>query len=91
MFFSLTENMSATVTQAVGVTGSGRERLGRMLGADAIRDEITAQAAGAAHCVPEVNTVFEIGGQDSKYIQIEDGRVVDFQMNKMTSSGTSTR
>lgn len=61
-----------------------------MLGADAIRDEITAQAAGAAHCVPEVNTVFEIGGQDSKYIQIEDGRVVDFQMNKICAAGTGS-
>lgn len=87
---SIKERFGELVFQAVGVTGSGRERMGRMLGADAIRDEITAQAAGAAHCVPEVNTVFEIGGQDSKYIQIEDGRVVDFQMNKICAAGTGS-
>ena len=87
---SIKERFGELVFQAVGVTGSGRERVGRMLGADAICDEITAQAAGAAHCVPEVNTVFEIGGQDSKYIQIEDGRVVDFQMNKICAAGTGS-
>lgn len=87
---SIKERFGELVFQAVGVTRSGRERMGRMLGADAIRDEITAQAAGAAHCVPEVNTVFEIGGQDSKYIQIEDGRVVDFQMNKICAAGTGS-
>lgn len=56
---------------AVGVTGSGRERVGKRIGADAVRDEITAQAKGAAHWVPEVDTVFEIGGQDSKYISMQ--------------------
>lgn len=87
---SIKERFGELVFQAVGVTGSGRERVGRMLGADAIRDEITAQAAGAAHCVPEVDTVFEIGGQDSKYIRIEDGRVADFQMNKICAAGTGS-
>lgn len=75
---------------AVGVTGSGRERVGRRIGADAVRDEITAQARGAAHWVPEVDTVFEIGGQDSKYISIKDGEVVDFQMNKICAAGTGS-
>ena len=75
---------------AVGVTGSGRERVGRRIGADAVRDEITAQAKGAAHWVPEVDTVFEIGGQDSKYICIKDGEVVDFQMNKICAAGTGS-
>ena len=75
---------------AVGVTGSGRERVGKRIGADAVRDEITAQAKGAAHWVPEVDTVFEIGGQDSKYISIRDGEVVDFQMNKICAAGTGS-
>lgn len=55
---------------AVGVTGSGRERIGRLIGADAVRDEITAQARAAVHWSPDVDTVFEIGGQDSKYISL---------------------
>lgn len=75
---------------AVGVTGSGRERVGKRIGADAVRDEITAQAKGAAHWVPEVDTVFEIGGQDSKYISIQNGEVVDFQMNKICAAGTGS-
>ena len=75
---------------AVGVTGSGRARIGKRIGADAVRDEITAQAKGAAHWVPEVDTVFEIGGQDSKYISIQNGEVVDFQMNKICAAGTGS-
>ncbi len=75
---------------AVGVTGSGRERVGKRIGADAVRDEITAQAKGAARWVPEVDTVFEIGGQDSKYISIRNGEVVDFQMNKICAAGTGS-
>lgn len=75
---------------AVGVTGSGRERVGKRIGADAVRDEITAQAKGATHWVPEADTVFEIGGQDSKYISIRDGEVVDFQMNKICAAGTGS-
>lgn len=76
--------------RAVGVTGSGRERLGRMLGADAVRDEITAQAKAATHWVPEADTVFEIGGQDSKYISLQNGQVTDFQMNKICAAGTGS-
>ena len=72
------------------MTGSGRERVGKRIGADIVRDEITAQAKGAAHWVPEVDTVFEIGGQDSKYISIQNGEVVDFQMNKICAAGTGS-
>lgn len=75
---------------SVGVTGSGRERIGRLIGADAVRDEITAQACAAARWAPEVDTVFEIGGQDSKYISLRAGEVVDFQMNKICAAGTGS-
>lgn len=75
---------------AVGVTGSGRTRVGKMIGADAIRDEITAQAKGATFWVPEADTVFEIGGQDSKYISLKDGEVSDFMMNKVCAAGTGS-
>lgn len=74
----------------VGITGSGRERLGRMMGADAIRDEITAQAKAAVIYVPDADTVFEIGGQDSKYISLKDGEVADFTMNKICAAGTGS-
>lgn len=74
----------------VGVTGSGRERIGSMMGADAVRDEITAQAKAASYFVPQADTVFEIGGQDSKYIYLKDGEVADFQMNKICAAGTGS-
>ena len=87
---SIRERFGSVRFTAVGVTGSGRERVGKRIGADAVRDEITAQAKGAAHWVPEVDTVFEIGGQDSKYISIQNGEVVDFQMNKICAAGTGS-
>ena len=74
----------------VGITGSGRDRLGRMMGADAIRDEITAQATAAVHFFPQADTVFEIGGQDSKFISLKQGQVSDFQMNKICAAGTGS-
>ncbi|WMJ89238.1 acyl-CoA dehydratase activase-related protein [Anaerocolumna sp. MB42-C2] len=73
-----------------GTTGSGRYMIGKMIGADVIKDEITAQAKAAVQIDSEVDTIFEIGGQDSKYISIENGAVVDFQMNKICAAGTGS-
>ncbi len=74
----------------VGTTGSGRYLTGDFIGADVIRNEITAQATAAAAIDPEVDTIFEIGGQDSKYIALKDGVVVDFEMNKVCAAGTGS-
>ncbi|MBI5683014.1 MAG: CoA activase, partial [Deltaproteobacteria bacterium] len=63
---------------------------GDFVGADCIRNEITAQATAAAHIDPTVDTIFEIGGQDSKYIALKDGVVVDFEMNKVCAAGTGS-
>ncbi|WMI80063.1 acyl-CoA dehydratase activase [Anaerotignum sp. MB30-C6] len=73
-----------------GTTGSGRYLIGKMIGADVIKDEITAQAKAAVQMDGEVDTIFEIGGQDSKFISIENGGVVDFQMNKICAAGTGS-
>ncbi|MCP4118631.1 MAG: CoA protein activase [Desulfobacteraceae bacterium] len=73
-----------------GVTGSGRYHIARLVGADVVKDEITAQAKAAVAIDPNVDTIFEIGGQDSKFISIRDGRVVDFQMNKVCAAGTGS-
>ncbi len=75
---------------AIGTTGSGRYRVGKKLGALTVKDEITAQARGAAASLPEVDTIFEIGGQDSKFIRLQDGQVSDFQMNKVCAAGTGS-
>ena len=65
------------VVKGAGSTGSGRYLTGDFIGADLIRNEITAQATAAIACDPEVDTIFEIGGQDSKYISINNGVVSD--------------
>ncbi|MDD5308494.1 MAG: acyl-CoA dehydratase activase, partial [Deltaproteobacteria bacterium] len=74
----------------VGTTGSGRHLAARLLGADVVKNEITAQMISAAHYVPEVDTVFEIGGQDSKYIGTRRGHLAGFAMNKICAAGTGS-
>jgi predicted CoA-substrate-specific enzyme activase len=74
----------------VGTTGSGRYMIGDFVGADVVRNEITAQARAAVEIDPEVDTIFEIGGQDSKYISLSKGRVIDFEMNKVCAAGTGS-
>lgn len=76
--------------KGVGTTGSGRYLTGDFVGADVVRNEITAQATAAIHIDPEVDTIFEIGGQDSKYISIDHGVIVDFEMNKVCAAGTGS-
>jgi predicted CoA-substrate-specific enzyme activase len=74
----------------VGTTGSGRYLTGDFIGADIVRNEITAQATASAHIDSEVDTIFEIGGQDSKFISLKNGAVVDFEMNKVCAAGTGS-
>ncbi|MDY7032995.1 MAG: acyl-CoA dehydratase activase [Thermodesulfobacteriota bacterium] len=76
--------------RGAGTTGSGRYLTGDFIGADIIKNEITAQATAAMHIDPNVDTIFEIGGQDSKYIHIENGTIVDFEMNKVCAAGTGS-
>jgi predicted CoA-substrate-specific enzyme activase len=74
----------------VGATGSGRYMAGSFIGADVIRDEITAQAKAAYSLDKEVDTIIEIGGQDSKFIKLENGIISDFEMNKICAAGTGS-
>jgi predicted CoA-substrate-specific enzyme activase len=99
------------IVRGVGTTGSGRELIGELVGADTINDEITAHKTGAifvhqklvrghassaldataqADDIGDVDTIFEIGGQDSKFISIENGVVVDFAMNEACAAGTGS-
>jgi predicted CoA-substrate-specific enzyme activase len=79
-----------------GATGSGREMVGSLLStcycgeAVHVLNEIAAHAAGARHVDPRVDTIFEIGGQDAKYIRLDGGRVVDAAMNEACSAGTGS-
>jgi len=80
--------------RGVGTTGSGRELIGELTGADIVTDEITAHKTGAdfvGHKIDRhVDTIFEIGGQDSKFISLQDGVVVDFAMNEACAAGTGS-
>jgi predicted CoA-substrate-specific enzyme activase len=96
------------VVRGVGTTGSGRELIGELVGADTVNDEITAHKTGAIYVhekmvknkaasafsggeeTGEVDTIFEIGGQDSKFISIDHGVVVDFAMNEACAAGTGS-
>ncbi len=74
----------------VGVTGSGRELVAAYLGTSAVYNEISAHSRGAVYYDSEVDTVFEIGGQDSKYMYLQNGVPVDYAMNATCSAGTGS-
>ncbi len=75
---------------SVGTTGSARELIGVILDAQIVKNEITAHAIGTLSKHPEVRTIFEIGGQDSKIIILENGIVIDYAMNTLCAAGTGS-
>ncbi len=76
--------------KGLGTTGSGRKLVGQFAGADIVKNEITAHLKGAIKEFPDVKTIFEIGGQDSKYIYVEDGWMKDANMNYVCAAGTGS-
>ena len=76
--------------KATGLTGSGRALGAAVVGGDIVKNEITAHARAVAQIDPEIRTVIEIGGQDSKIIIMEDGMVADFAMNTVCAAGTGS-
>ena len=75
---------------SVGATGSARELIGAVLKATIVKNEITAHAIGTLQYHPDVRTIFEIGGQDSKIIVLNQGVVVDYAMNTLCAAGTGS-
>ena len=73
---------------ATGTTGSARKLVGAVLGATMVKNEITAHAVGTTTFYPDVRTILEIGGQDSKIILVENGVAVDYAMNTLCAAGT---
>jgi predicted CoA-substrate-specific enzyme activase len=73
-----------------GTTGSGRKLVGVVVGADAIINEISAHVTGAMYFDPEIDTIFEIGGQDSKYMHTRSARIRDANMNYICAAGTGS-
>ena len=81
---------SGTKVQGVGTTGSGRHLTGVIIGADAVKNEITAHAVASSLLVPGLHSILEIGGQDSKIIILRNGVVSDFAMNTVCAAGTGS-
>lgn len=76
------------VLKGIGTTGSARKLIGLMLDANVIKNEITAHAVGTLFKYPNVKTILEIGGQDSKIIFLDRGIIVDYSMNTLCAAGT---
>lgn len=76
--------------KGVGTTGSGRQLASVIIGADIVKNEITAHAVASQKAVKGVKTILEIGGQDSKIILIRNGVVSDFAMNTVCAAGTGS-
>jgi len=71
-------------------TGSGRKLVGTIVGADLIINEISCHYRGARHWDSGVETIFEIGGQDSKYIYVQDGKLRQANLNYVCAAGTGS-
>ncbi len=84
------QELGEVEVKGIGSTGSARTLAGVILGADTVKNEITAHAVAASLEVPDVRTVLEIGGQDSKITILREGVVVDFAMNTVCAAGTGS-
>jgi predicted CoA-substrate-specific enzyme activase len=86
----LKEGVGGAPVLGCGVTGSGRMVAGSACRADVVKDEISAQLCASRALDPEVDTVFEIGGQDAKVLVVEDGQLRDFALNRICAAGTGS-
>lgn len=86
----LSEKYDNKQISAVGTTGSGRHMASFLIGADIVKNEITAHAVAALEIDKDVRTILEIGGQDSKIILLKNGIVTDFAMNTVCAAGTGS-
>ncbi len=86
----LRDKVRADEILGVGATGSGRTLTAAIVGADIAKNEITAHGIAATFLYPDVQTILEIGGQDSKIILIRDGMISDFAMNTVCAAGTGS-
>ncbi len=79
---------SKYVVKGIGTTGSARKLIGLLLNANVVKNEIMAHAIGTLSLYPDVKTILEIGGQDSKIILLNNGIITDYAMNTLCAAGT---
>lgn len=90
LLLALESQLNGVDVVSVGTTGSARKLIGVVTGAAVVKNEITAHAVGTLSLYPDVRTVFEIGGQDSKIILLDHGVVTDYAMNTLCAAGTGS-
>ena len=78
------------VVKGIGTTGSARKLIGLLLDANVVKNEIMAHAIGTLSIYPDVKTILEIGGQDSKIILLNNGIITDYAMNTLCAAGTGS-
>ena len=76
------------IIKGIGTTGSARKLIGLLLNANIVKNEIMAHAIGTLSLYPDVKTILEIGGQDSKIILLNNGIITDYAMNTLCAAGT---
>ena len=91
VYASLAEQIKVPIfIEGLGVTGSGRQIAGLHAMTDGVINEIIAHATAAVFFDPQVDTIFEIGGQDAKYTYITNSVPSDYAMNEACSAGTGS-
>jgi predicted CoA-substrate-specific enzyme activase len=88
LLISLRGQIGNSAVHGAGTTGSARKLIGAMVSADVVKNEITAHAIGTTSIYPDVRTILEIGGQDSKIIHLTNGVITDYAMNTLCAAGT---
>jgi predicted CoA-substrate-specific enzyme activase len=78
------------IIKGIGTTGSARKLIGLLLDANIVKNEIMAHAVGTLSLYPDVRTILEIGGQDSKIILLNNGIITDYAMNTLCAAGTGS-
>ena len=85
---AVAETLESRSIAGCAATGSARRFVGVLVGADVVKNEITAHARAAISLHPDVRTLIELGGEDSKIVLLRDGVPVDFAMNTVCAAGT---
>src|SRR5205814_547887 len=75
--------------EGIRVTGSGSRTIAKILGLY-FENEFKAIARMMRDFYPQVQTVFEIGGESSKYIRLEDGSILDYDRSGECAAGTGS-
>src|SRR5450759_953279 len=92
---SILKTNNAESIEGIAITGSGGKLATELIGGIFV-NEIIAQATSTGRLFPDVKTVIEIGGEDSKLIIMEkdpatgNSRLVDFEMNSICAAGTGS-